>query len=500
MVRKGNPARHSARLGIGASSAFLAAMLGVGSLAATAQAQGQDSDTVYLRNTLPDKVELAPGNVSYRIIGGFPAKPGAWPSMVTIQLRWVKEGKVPVCGGAIIDAEWVLTAGHCVTADSGGVEQANQMFIREGVNSAAGGRAINVRQVIRHESYSANPPMNDVALLRLAEPARAPRQVLMGNARQIDLQRDGVPATIIGYGLVNPQPVNGPHSGPASEVLLQANVPMVSRERCVTSYDSKKVTAATICAGTDEGGVDTCNGDSGGPLFVRDEMQQAIQAGVVSWGAGCAQPKMYGIYASVGYFETWIRSHVPNASFTPARATPSSNPANQPLATLVSGPATAQPSQLAQVNVDLQPGEKVKVGQAMTVRVTSSVSGSVIVVNEESNGQAYQIFPNKFIGQNLPGQAKASIVAGQPMSVPGPMDRFKLTITPPVGRNRIIAIVVPSEVRMDDIASQHEDMRPIENLSAFLESISDRATRGIKVEESAPKNRAVAIREYEIVN
>jgi secreted trypsin-like serine protease len=493
MVATHGPLRRPPAHWIGGAIVLVAA-LG----AAPVAAQSAGDDAVVLHNTLPDHFQLGDGIVGYRIVGGFAAKPGAWPSMVVIHDRTFENGHTPFCGGTVIDREWVLTAGHCVFH-----RQAKNLFIRESVNTArSGGRLINVRQVVVNDTFEPYPPRNDVALLRLAAPADSPRQLLMGNAGAADLAKAGTLATIIGYGRMRPQPVAAPqnfNAGPASERLLEADLPLVSLETCRAAYNSRWITAATICAGREEGGVDSCNGDSGGPLFVRDELEEPVQAGIVSWGAGCAQASKFGIYASVGNFADWIRQHVPNASFVGERANGPPNATNGVLGAIVRGPATGNPSRLAQVSVDVLPGERVRVGEHITVRVTSSVPGNLMVFNQESDGRAYQVFPNRYSGRNLPGQARTAIAAGRSISIPGPMDGFRLTIAPPAGANRMIAVVVPANIAIDDLAGGHDDMQPIDDLDALLAGIFARVTRDLNVEAATPNNRAVGVRRYVIV-
>ena len=54
---------------------------------------------------------------------------------------------------------------------------------------------------------------------------------------------------------------------------------------------------------------DSCNGDSGGPLFGRDTLDSPMYAiGIVSSGTkicGLGQP---GVYTKVAVFEDWIKS------------------------------------------------------------------------------------------------------------------------------------------------------------------------------------------------
>ena len=432
-----------------------------------AGAQTQDDDE-YVRNTLPEAVVFDDGTFGLRIVGGTVAPPGKWPSMVTVYNRTFAGGRQPMCGGTLIDSRWVLTAGHCVYG-----RNARDYFIRENTNnSMSAGRAIDVTSIALHEQYSPRPPLNDVALLQLAAPANAPRQILLRNNLRSEFLKDSTEVTVIGYGLIKPQPATKPQGfdfGPTSERLLQVDMPLVARERCSRAYPETPgaITEATLCAGIDEGGKDSCQGDSGGPLFVQDKFKQPVQAGVVSWGTGCAQPGKYGIYASVGYFEDWIRSKVPNASFaSQPESGAAQNDTNQHLENYVDDGGTAQPSKLAQVNVDVLPGERVRIGEAIEVKVTSSVPGSLFVFNEDTTtGRSFQLFPNQYSGGNLLGQARAEVVPGRLVMIPGPTDPFKLTIRPPVGKNRMVAIVVPPNARVNDLLQKNDGMRPITDLN-----------------------------------
>ena len=55
-----------------------------------------------------------------------------------------------------------------------------------------------------------------------------------------------------------------------------------------------------VCAGTSNGGKDSCEGDSGGPMIRRASSRLSYElVGVTSWGYGCAQKGRPGVYARV---------------------------------------------------------------------------------------------------------------------------------------------------------------------------------------------------------
>lgn len=69
----------------------------------------------------------------------------------------------------------------------------------------------------------------------------------------------------------------------------------------------RRIYQSMICAGYPEGGKDSCSGDSGGPLMVR-EYNRWILVGIVSHGVRCGEPNLPGIYTNVAQFVDWIHS------------------------------------------------------------------------------------------------------------------------------------------------------------------------------------------------
>ena len=56
---------------------------------------------------------------SSRVVNGNEATPNSWPWQISLRYRdWPKNGSYGhVCGGSLIENDWVLTAAHCVEYD-----------------------------------------------------------------------------------------------------------------------------------------------------------------------------------------------------------------------------------------------------------------------------------------------------------------------------------------------------------------------------------------------
>ena len=193
----------------------------------------------------------------------------------------------------MINADLVLTAGHCIVSSLAVVQQS-------AADGSPQGERRGISAIRTHPDYAGGrAPRHDVALIRLDRPfdigaAELPR--LMNPKAADTWGQPGDCARVIGWGKRE--------NGNPSDLLLGTEVSLWSKQDCAQAYSSAN--DAHVCAG--EGGRDSCQGDSGGPLFVRGGPTGALLAGVVSFGAGCGLEGRPGVYARVSAYADWIYS------------------------------------------------------------------------------------------------------------------------------------------------------------------------------------------------
>ncbi|CAG5037531.1 unnamed protein product [Parnassius apollo] len=195
------------------------------------------------------------------------------------------------CGGAIIDRNWVITAGHC------GVKP----YIKVGSKYFNQGVRVGVKKNHIHPFWSAvkkvHPFDYDFQLLELEGPLIFNDNVQPIKIAHIEDMVVGTVVSVTGWG-------NTEENGPYSHVLRAVRVPIISKETCQNvpyPYFKGTLTPRMFCAGYTEGEKDACQGDSGGPA-----VSQGRLLGMVSFGYGCATPGAYGVYSKVAKVRSWI--------------------------------------------------------------------------------------------------------------------------------------------------------------------------------------------------
>uniref|UniRef100_A0A3Q2EH61 Peptidase S1 domain-containing protein n=1 Tax=Cyprinodon variegatus TaxID=28743 RepID=A0A3Q2EH61_CYPVA len=238
-----------------------------------------------------------------RILGGEAAPPGSWPWQVSLHIS------KHFCGGSLINDQWVLTAAHCVESFWNSPNNVSAYLGRQS-QEESNPNEVNRRasNITIHPDYNSSTVDNDIALIRLSEPVNFTSYISpVCLAASDSTFYSGVESWVTGWGNIGTfEPLPSPGN------LLEVEAQIVGNGQCRCDYSDLgyiSITDNMICAGFQEGGKGPCFGDSGGPL-VSKQGDRWIQAGVVSFGVGCAKPFFPAVYARVSQYNEWINSHI----------------------------------------------------------------------------------------------------------------------------------------------------------------------------------------------
>ncbi|XP_047218539.1 chymotrypsin B-like [Girardinichthys multiradiatus] len=225
-----------------------------------------------------------------RIVNGEEAVPHSWPWQVSLQ----QSNGFHFCGGSLINEYWVVTAAHCNVTTYHRViagEHDKSYYSNEDV------QVLKPAQVFNHPNWNPSTKNNDIALIKLATPARLGTNVSpVCLAESSDYFAPGSTCVTSGWGLTRYNAPNTPNN------LQQAALPLLSNSDCKLHWGSK-ISDIMICAGG--AGASSCMGDSGGPLVCEKDNVWTL-VGIVSWGSWRCSTSIPGVYARVTELRGWV--------------------------------------------------------------------------------------------------------------------------------------------------------------------------------------------------
>ncbi|HWM84587.1 MAG TPA: trypsin-like serine protease, partial [Kofleriaceae bacterium] len=195
------------------------------------------------------------------VVGGEPSPAGRWPDTAAVM-----DAGITFCTGTLIAPQVVLTAGHCVEGVVGEVKL-------DAIDADGPGEVIAVTSAIAYPDWETT---YDIAVLLLAEPSTIPPRPLATDCVVTESLVSSAPVTLVGYGATTP-------GGEDLNTALMEGEARILDADCVGGNGCAPavVPGGEFVAGG--AGVDSCFGDSGGPVYLPTPYGTVV-AGVVSRG------------------------------------------------------------------------------------------------------------------------------------------------------------------------------------------------------------------------
>ncbi|CAL1676066.1 unnamed protein product [Lasius platythorax] len=257
---------------------------------------------------------VSPGNDASCGIRKIPSSPhppgqaayGAYPWQVAI----LTDGNVYLGGGVLVSSMYVLTAAHKVAGYvNGGIKARLGAWNDQASTGPYPYRDISISRVTIHPQYNSQNLYNDIAVLRLSSAAPIATSPNINTACLPSAAvAAGTRCWVTGWG-------KNAFNGMYQTILREVDVPVMSQADCQTALRKTRLgnsfilDSSSMCAGG-EVGKDACTGDGGSPLVCSINNGPYQVVGLVTWGIGCADAGVPGVYTNVYYFLSWIKQQM----------------------------------------------------------------------------------------------------------------------------------------------------------------------------------------------